>query len=69
MLKLAKKIKQTLSNTFWQNFYFLKIIRFLHPRYYSKIIGHILKNAPKKCVLIMINYNENENEKDHMDTT
>ena len=33
-----------LSNTLRVNFCYLKVIRFLHSRYHSKIIGHILKN-------------------------
>ena len=41
-LKLAKKIKQKLSNTLRLNFLYLKIIRFLHPRYQPKIIEDIL---------------------------
>ena len=64
-LKLAK-IKQMLSNTLRLNFYYLKIVHILHPRYYPKIIGHILKNKQKNnCVCIYtINHNENE-KKDH----
>ena len=45
-LKLAK-IKQKLSKTLSLNFYYLKIIHFLHPRYHPKIIGDILKNLKK----------------------
>ena len=42
-----------LSNTLRLNFYYLKIIHILHPRYHPKIIGHILKNKQKnKCVCI-----------------
>ena len=33
-----------LRNTLRLNFCYLKIIHILHPRYYPKIIGHILKN-------------------------
>ena len=33
-----------LSNTLRVNFCYLKVIRILHSRYHSKIIGHILKN-------------------------
>ena len=33
-----------LSNTLRSNFCYLKVIRILHSRYHSKIIGHILKN-------------------------
>ena len=47
-LKLAKKVKQILSNTLRLNFWYLKIIRILHPRYHPKIIGHILNNSQKK---------------------
>ena len=44
-------MKQMLSNTLRLNFYYLKIIHILHPRYLPKIIGHILKNKQKnKCV-------------------
>ena len=46
-LKLAKKIKQKLSNTLRLKFCYLKIIRFIHPRYHPKIIGDILKNLQK----------------------
>ena len=46
-----KKIKQKLSDTLWLNIWFLKIIRFLHPRYHPKIVRNILKHAAKnKCV-------------------
>ena len=42
-----------LSKTLRLNFRYLKIIHFLHPRYYPKIVGHILKNKQKyKCVCI-----------------
>ena len=52
-LKLAKKIKQMLSNTLRLNFCYLKYIHILHPRYHPKIIVHILKNKEKnKCVCI-----------------
>ena len=66
-LKLAKKIKQILSNTLKPNFCHLKIIHILHPRYYPKIIGHILNNKQKNmCVcmhkILMINHNENIDE-------
>ena len=46
-----QKTKQKLSNIFRLKFHYLKIIRFLHPLYYSKIIGHILKylQINKKC--------------------
>ena len=42
-----RKIKQKLSNTLRQNFCYLKIILFVHPRYHSKIIGDIIKNCAK----------------------
>ena len=43
------KIKQKLCNTVRLNFYYLKIIRFLHlPRYHPKIIRDIPKNVQKK---------------------
>ena len=61
----GKKVVQMLSNTLTLNVCYLKVIHFLQPRYYSKIIiGHILKNKQKnKCVCIYtINHNENENE-------
>ena len=38
-----------LSNTLRLNFWYLKIMHILHPRYHLKIIGHILKNK-QKCV-------------------
>ena len=42
-----------LSNTLRLNFSYLKIIHILHPCYYPKIIGHILKKKLKnKCVFI-----------------
>ena len=48
------------------NFWFLKIIRFLHPRYHPKKIGDILKNGPKSKSIsfnkVVINDNENEAE-------
>ena len=49
-----------LSNTLRLNFYYLKIVLILHPRYHPKIIGHILKNRQKKeCLCIRaINHNE-----------
>ena len=36
-----------LSNTLRLNFYHLKIIHILHPRYHPKIIAHFLKNEQK----------------------
>ena len=42
-----------LGNTPRLKFCYLEIIRFLYPRYYTKIIGHILKNKQKNnCVCI-----------------
>ena len=43
---------------------FLKIIRFLHPRYYPKIIGDILNNEQKTSapVLMTLYVNDNKNE-------
>ena len=63
-----QKIKQKLSNTLRLNFWFLKIIRFLHPSYHPKIVQDILKNTKKnKCVsfneVINDNGNEDQNEK------
>ena len=54
-----------LSNSLRLNFCYFKIIHFLHPRYYSKIIGDILKKCTKKQVCLfernyMIKDNENE---------
>ena len=39
----GKKIKEKLSNTLTLNFWFLKIIPFLHPRYHPKKTRDILK--------------------------
>ena len=61
----GKKIIQMLSNTLRLNVCHLKVIHFLQPSCYPKIIiGHILKNKQKnKCVCIYtINHNENEDE-------
>ena len=42
-----------LKNTLGLDFCYLNIIHILHSRYYSKIIGHVLKNKQKnKCVRI-----------------
>ena len=42
-----------LSNTLRLNFCYLKIRHVLYPRYYPKIVGHILKNKQiNKCVRI-----------------
>ena len=51
-----EKIKQKLSNSIRLNFLYLKIIRFLHPRYLPKIIEDILKNVDKTngSALIML---------------
>ena len=43
----CKKIKQKLSNTLIINFYYLKIIRILHPRYQLKVVGEIRKTVQK----------------------
>ena len=52
-MKLAKKIKQMLSNTMRLDFCYLKITHSLHPRYHSEITGHILKNKQyNNCVCI-----------------
>ena len=62
-----------LSNTLKLNFCCLKIIHILHPRYYSKIIGHDKKWAKKHICLYSwdytINHNdsEDENEKVRLD--
>ena len=40
--------KQKLRSTLRLNFLYLKIIRFLHPRYHPKIKEDILKNVQKK---------------------
>ena len=45
--EIGKKIKQMLSNTLRLNFWHLKIIGILHPRYHLTITGHILKNKQK----------------------
>ena len=58
-LKLAKT-KQMLGSTLRLNFLYLKIIHVPHPSYHPKIIGHILKNKPKKKYVCK---NEGENEK------
>ena len=62
-----QKIKQMLSNNLRLNFCYLKVIRILHQRYHSKIIGHILKNKQKNKVCLYssdftIDHNENEDE-------
>ena len=58
---------QILRNTLGLNICYLKIIHILHPRYHSKLTGHIQKNKRKnKCVcihLISKNENKDENEK------
>ena len=46
-----QKNKQKLSNTLMLNFRYLKIIGFLHPRYYPKKIWDILKNVQKVRLL------------------
>ena len=43
-------MKEKLSNTLRLNFSYLRGIRFLHPRYHPKEIGHIKDNVQKyKC--------------------
>ena len=66
-LKLAKKIKQKLSNTLTLNFCYFKIICFLHPHLSSKnnrAYSNILKCVCQVCLFQgeNVNYNENENE-------
>ena len=46
-LKLAKKVKQILSNTLRLNFWYLEVLGIFHPRYHPKIKGHILKNSQR----------------------
>ena len=68
-LKLATKIsKSTLSNPLRLNFYYLKIIYILHPRFRSKEIGRTLKNKQHKQASLYswdyrINHNENGEKK------
>ena len=59
-----ESVKQMLRNTLKLKFCYLKIIDILHPSYYLKIIGRILKNKQNnKCVCIhTINHNDNEEE-------
>ena len=67
-----QKIKQMLSNTLRLNFYYLKIIRILHPRYHSKITEHVLRISKRTSVSffmrLYVNHNENE-DTDRIDTT
>ena len=49
-LKLAKKIKQKLSNTLRLNVCHLKIIHFLHSCYHPKLCEMFKKCVKKKCV-------------------
>ena len=64
-----------LSNTLRLNFCYLEFIHISNPRYYPKIMGHILKNKQKnKCVciqetirLIIMKMNR-KMKKDHIDT-
>ena len=51
--KIDKNIKQMPSNTLKLNFCYLKIIHILHPRYYPKIVGHILNNKQKNMCVCM----------------
>ena len=43
--KIGNKIKQKLNNTLRLNFWFLKMIRFLHRCYHPKIMGDIPKTV------------------------
>ena len=57
--EIDKKNKQKLRNTMRLNFLYLKIIRFLHPRYQAKIIEEILKNVQKtsgSALMMLYNY-------------
>ena len=36
------------------NFHFLKVIRFIHPRYYPKMLGDILKNVQKTSASVIM---------------
>ena len=57
--EIDKKNKQKLRNTMRLNFLYLKIIRFLHPRYQTKIIEEILKNVQKtseSALMMLYNY-------------
>ena len=52
-----------LSNSLRLNFFFFKIVHFLHPRYHPAIIGDILKKYTKKQVcLFKQNYMTKDNE-------
>ena len=42
-----EKHQAKLSKNLRLNFYYLKLVHFLHPRYHPKIIGDILKNVQK----------------------
>ena len=56
-VKLAKN-KQKLSNTTMRlNFRYLKIIRFLYPRYYLKLNEDILKNVQKTSSPVLMTLN------------
>ena len=46
------KIKQKLDNTLRLKFCYIKIIRFLQPRYHLKIVGDILKNVQEQVRLL-----------------
>ena len=51
-----QRIKQRLSSTQIPNFYYLEIIRFLHPRYHPRIMGDILKMCERQVRLFKWGY-------------
>ena len=55
--EVFKKLSKSLSNTLRLNFRFQKISRFLHPRYYPKILRDIRK-IYKKQVSVLIRLQE-----------
>ena len=63
-MKLAKKKQANAKKILRLNFCYLKIIHILHPSYYPKITGHILKDKQKNnCFCIhTISHKENEDE-------
>ena len=48
--------KQAKSNTLRLNFCFLKIIRFLHTCFHSKIVGHTLKMCKKPSESVLMRF-------------
>ena len=48
--------KNKLSNTLSLNIRYLKIIRFLHPRYYPKTKGDTLKNVKKTSASVLMTF-------------